>query len=402
MARSKKFSESSTDCSKSRGRTSRRSSARPLTTGTHVPFPRSSCEDHFCLVEPQINAEGVHVWPFDVACPMDVVFLMENGQHKVRMNRHPYFEVLYLCAGSAICHIQDRFIPMRAGDLVVIGSTLYHRIECRSSTPVTIAALFFEPDMIRCDGGNDSMEYLTPFLLQDSDFPHTIPAESGVPRQVLDMMMRIHAERASMPKTRLALKTYLKMILALLVNHYSSYAGTVEVFYRQERALDRIRPLFRFLEQNCGSSIQIKQAARVCGMSESHFMSVFKEVSGLSFLKYLNQYRIERAQVMLTHTEESMKNICQDVGFCDQSYFGAVFRKIVGVTPAEYRRRFRNNATPDLPHMHQDFKRERLIGRLSEGASGIHGEEFDVIDQSPALDKPRRFDSRLATVREAS
>src|ERR1017187_113048 len=191
MARSKKFSESSTDCSKSRGRTSRRSSARPLTTGTHVPFPRSSCEDHFCLVEPQINAEGVHVWPFDVACPMDVVFLMENGQHKVRMNRHPYFEVLYLCSGSAICHIQDRFIPMRAGDLVVIGSTLYHRIECRSSTPVTIAALFFEPDMIRCDGASDSAEYLAPFLLQDEDFPHIVPADTGVPRQVLDLMLRV-------------------------------------------------------------------------------------------------------------------------------------------------------------------------------------------------------------------
>jgi hypothetical protein len=107
---------------------------------------------------------------------------------------------------------------------------------------------------------------------------------------------------------------------------------------------------------------------------------------------------------MLTHTEESMKNICQDVGFCDQSYFGAVFRKIVGVTPAEYRRRFRNSTVPDLPHMHQDagFKRERFLGRLSEGASGNCGEEFGGNDKVPALETPRRFGSRLATMREAS
>jgi hypothetical protein len=139
-------------------------------------------------------------------------------------------------------------------------------------------------------------------------------------------------------------------------------------------------------------------------MSESHFMSVFKEVSGLSFLKYLNQYRIERAQAMLTHTEESMKNICQDVGFCDQSYFGAVFRKIVGVTPAEYRRRFRNSTVPELPHMHQDsgFKRERFPGRLNEGACGNRSEEFGGNDKAPALETSRRFSSRLATMCEAS
>lgn len=280
------------------------------------------------------------------------------------MNRHSYFEVLYLCSGSALCHIQDRLIPMRVGDLAVIGSTLYHRIERQSSSPLTIAALFFDPEMIRYGGGNDSMEYLTPFLLQDANFPHVVPAETGIPRQVLEMMLRIHAERSSTPRSRLSLKTYLKMILAYLVSYYESYSGTVEVFHRQERALDRVRPLFRFLEENCGTSIQIRQAARVCGMSESHFMSVFKEVTGLSFLKYLNHYRVERAQAMLTHSSESMKNICQDVGFCDQSYFGAVFRKMVGVTPAEYRRRFRSYSGSDAPQVHQDFRVENVRERL--------------------------------------
>ena len=61
------------------------------------------------------------------------------------MNRHGYFEVLYLCSGSANCHIQDRLLPFNEGDLAIIGSTLYHRIECQSSLPVTIAALFSSP-----------------------------------------------------------------------------------------------------------------------------------------------------------------------------------------------------------------------------------------------------------------
>jgi AraC-like DNA-binding protein len=355
MAKSRKSSKSLIDPEIPANPAISRSHAHLIAALGRLRFPRNSCEEQFSLVDPQINAEGIHVWNFDIACPLEVLFLMESGQHKVRMNRHTYFEVLYLCSGSALCHIQDRPIPMHVGDLAVIGSTVYHRVERRSSQPLTLAALFFDPEMLRCDGGSDSMQYLTPFLFQDATFPHIIPAETGIPRQVLDMMLRIHAERASVPSARLILKTYLKMILALLVTHYASYSGKLEVFHRQEKALERMRPLFRYLEENCSAPIQIKQAARVCGMSESHFMSVFKEVTGLSFLKYLIHYRVEKARVMLTHTDESMKNICQDVGFCDQSYFGAVFRKIVGVTPAEYRRRFRSNGSAEFPEVHQDL-----------------------------------------------
>jgi AraC-like DNA-binding protein/mannose-6-phosphate isomerase-like protein (cupin superfamily) len=321
-----------------------------LRTG-HVHVPRKSCKDHFSVIEPQINAEGVHVWPFDVSCPVDVLFLTEDGQHSVRMNRHGYFEILYLCSGSANCHIQDRLLPFNEGDLAIVGSTLYHRVECESSSPLTIAALFFEPDLIRCEGGSDSAEYLTPFLLQDSEFPHIVPAETGIPNQVLELMLRIRSELPPLsPRGRLAVKTYLKMILMLLVNRYASYAGTVETFQRQQRDLDRLLPLFRFLGENCGCAIQVKEASRICGMSESHFMSFFKRVTGLSFMKYLNHYRVERSQVLLVNTDESMASISQEMGFCDQSYFGTVFRRLVGMTPAAYRRRFRTkNASGRAP-----------------------------------------------------
>src|SRR5665213_3464562 len=233
MGRSKKYSELSIDTRKHDGAIGERSSRRPLATPCHFHLPKKSCKDQFSLVEPQINAEGVHVWPFDVSCPVDVLFLTEDGRHHVRMNRHGYFEVLYLCSGSANCYIQDRVLPFGEGDLAIVGSTLYHRIESQSSSPVTIAALFFEPDLIRCDGGSDSAEYMTPFFLQDSEFPHIVSANTGVPRQVLEMMLHIRSELpASSPRARLAVKTYLKMLLFLLVNQYASYAGTVETFQR--------------------------------------------------------------------------------------------------------------------------------------------------------------------------
>jgi AraC-like DNA-binding protein len=313
------------------------------TNGRGVRVPRRSCEDQFQLVEPQINAEGVHLWPFDSSFPIDVRFLSSDGRHNVRMNRHDYFELLYLCAGTANLHIQDRLLPFEEGSLAVIGSTLYHCLESRSDSALTMTALFFEPELIRSDGSADSAEYLTPFLLQDSEFPHIVPVKSGVPGQVFELMRRIRAELpATSTLSRLSVKTYLKMILILLVNQYASYSGTVETFQRQQRALDRLGPLFEYLKHHYGEPIHVQEAARISGMSESHFMSFFKRATGQSFMAYVNHCRVERAQTLLVSTDVSMSAISQEMGFCDQSYFGTVFRKLVGMTPAAYRRRFRN------------------------------------------------------------
>ena len=141
----------------------RASFARAVRAG-HVHVPKRSCKDHFSVIEPQINAEGVHMWPFDASCPVDVLFLTEDGRHSLRMNRTGTSRFCISVRGRLTVIFRTGFFPSAKGDLAIVGSTLYHRVECQSSTPLTIAALFFEPDLIRCEGGSDSAEYLTPFL----------------------------------------------------------------------------------------------------------------------------------------------------------------------------------------------------------------------------------------------
>jgi hypothetical protein len=203
-----------------------------------VRVPEKLCEDQFPLMEPKINAEGIHVWPFHPTFPVDVRCLTLGLGHDVRKNRHEYSELAYLCGGAASLEIQDRSLPLHEGDLAVVGSTLYHRFECRSEPPATPAVLFFQPDLVRADGGPDNAEYLTPFLLQDPQFPHVVPANTSIPGQVFGLMQRIRPELpATTPRARLAVKTYLKMMLILLVNQYASYAGTVTLTPNQLRRL---------------------------------------------------------------------------------------------------------------------------------------------------------------------
>ncbi|PYV38716.1 MAG: hypothetical protein DMG06_25015 [Acidobacteria bacterium] len=280
-------------------------------------------ENLFSVIEPQINAAGTHMWPFDSSFPLDVRFFTLGGPKEIRMNRHDYFEV-------------------REGDLVVVGSTLYHRIISCPRLKMKAVVLYFQPEVIRAAEANgEDVEYLMPFLLQDSDFPHVVPPTTGIPAEVFALMQRIRAVLpASSNRSRLTVRTYMKMILILLINHYAAYSDTREIFNRRQEAFQRLHPLFDFIENHYDQPITIQDAAGLCAMSLSYFMRFFKQVTGQSFHDYLNHFRVAKAQLLLTSTERSISEISQEVGFCDQSYFGTVFRKMVNSTPGVYRRSF--------------------------------------------------------------
>jgi AraC-like DNA-binding protein/quercetin dioxygenase-like cupin family protein len=307
-------------------------------TETELPW-----EMDFPVLEPQINARGVHVWPFEPSFPVEVRFFECGEHHSVRMNRHDYFELVYVYSGEATFQIQDRFFPVKGGDLVMIGSTLYHRQLAKpDGTKDRIVILIFQPELIRTATANgDGVEYLLPFYSQDSEFPHVVPAQTGIPARILELIREIRTELpATSNRGRLAVKTYLKMILVLLVNHYTDYLGSQKAFNHKQIAIDRLRPLFEWVDRHSGEPITVSDAAKISAMSTSYFMRFFKQVTGQSFLSYLNNFRIAKSQILLSTTDKSISEISQEIGFCDQSYFGMVFRKLVQTTPMSYRRRF--------------------------------------------------------------
>ena len=230
---------------------------------------------------------------------------------------------------------------MKQGDLFVVGSTQLHRMCSYGRTPVKAAVLYFLPELIRgTEKTGDDIEYLMPFLVQGDGFPHVIPGRTGIPAQVFDLMLRAAAELPTRTyRGRLSVKTYLKMILVLLVNHYAAFRGSEDVYLKKQRDFERLAPLFEFIDANYGDPIPVEQAALLVRMSKSNFMRFFKQVAGQPFVAYLNHFRIAKAEVLLTTTDKTIAEVSQEVGFCDQSYFGLVFRSVIGVSPRDYKSR---------------------------------------------------------------
>ncbi|WP_034444634.1 helix-turn-helix domain-containing protein [Butyrivibrio sp. AE2032] len=106
---------------------------------------------------------------------------------------------------------------------------------------------------------------------------------------------------------------------------------------REERSGDIIRNAKKYIEDHYDKDISLDDVSRVVNISPYYFSKVFKEESGLNFIEYLTNIRIDKAKELLETTNLSIKEICVSCGYTDPNYFSRSFKKNVGVTPTEYK-----------------------------------------------------------------
>lgn len=92
-----------------------------------------------------------------------------------------------------------------------------------------------------------------------------------------------------------------------------------------------------FMRANLHKDISRDETARHAGISPSHFSRLLKERTGRSFTELLRQCRVDLACDLLRSTEQSLAEIADACGFCDQSYFTRVFQDVKGMTPKRFR-----------------------------------------------------------------
>jgi AraC-like DNA-binding protein len=106
---------------------------------------------------------------------------------------------------------------------------------------------------------------------------------------------------------------------------------------------NRLRPQWidRSLQNfEWASATPLAEAAARVGVHYTHFSREFRRYLGFSPNEYRRRERIRRASTLLLSSSARLQAVALDCGFGDQSHFTNVFRELVGMTPAKYRRVF--------------------------------------------------------------
>jgi AraC-like DNA-binding protein len=93
-----------------------------------------------------------------------------------------------------------------------------------------------------------------------------------------------------------------------------------------------------YIAKNYHNSLQLNAVAKVAGYHKNHFCMKFKCLTGKTVNEYINCVRIEESKKRLKNSWMKIVDIAFTVGFSDVSTFNRNFKKIVGVTPKEYRK----------------------------------------------------------------
>jgi len=101
--------------------------------------------------------------------------------------------------------------------------------------------------------------------------------------------------------------------------------------------MEGIHRAMNYIREHMDRDITLEELLRLTGMSKSHFSRKFKELTGKTFVTYLNDMRIEYAKKYLMKTKQPIHWIARQVGYADERYFRRIFRERIGDNPKQFR-----------------------------------------------------------------
>ena len=165
-------------------------------------------------------------------------------------------------------------------------------------------------------------------LLSMTNLTHHTPVAPVSPIDFEPLFHSINANgRKSFEKERSIAR------LRLLLSYYMEYYPKANIIPKTDYVLSATQ----YIENNYWKSkLAVSDIAGFVGIERTYLFRLFKELTGMSIIKYLTSYRIRRSCTLLKNSELTIKSVACSVGYQDQLYFSKVFKKVTSYSPSEY------------------------------------------------------------------
>ena len=263
--------------------------------------------------------------PYGLSCELWQPNLMR------RADRHNEIEINYLPEGSITYIIHDQKIRIEKGDILMFWALLPHQIVAYSDLSpyyvVTIPfALFSEWNMpqvfseslfkgdVRRFRANKDMS------LENARFQEWLSGLSKSTPALNDICA-------------LEIQAYVKR-LALQVSEDNQFQQKLNL-----PPIKLVEQMAIFIAANFMEPIKVSHVAQAVELNPDYANSIFKRNFGVSISAYLSEQRVLCAQRKLSINSDSITSIAYESGFNSISSFNATFRKFLGTTPRDYRKK---------------------------------------------------------------
>ncbi|MET0464766.1 MAG: AraC family transcriptional regulator [Chitinophagaceae bacterium] len=254
---------------------------------------------------------------------------------------HPELELHYIIKGDGVRFIGDNVSNFSEGELILIGENLPHTWRChdkyyqqQESVYVEAIVMQFRPDCLGKELFNLPEAYLIPQLFEKAKKGMNI---GGMTKEkILHFMQQsVHAGNFE----RIILLMQILKTLSETVE-YSQIASAHAFYKPNESETLRLNKICTYTLSNYRKEISLEEIAGVSNLSITSFCRYFKMMTRKTYVDFLVEIRVSHACRMLVEDNYPIGIVCFECGFNNLSNFYRHFKKVTGMKPFEYKRKY--------------------------------------------------------------
>ncbi|MBC2022622.1 AraC family transcriptional regulator [Listeria booriae] len=251
---------------------------------------------------------------------------------------HKEIELIYVTQGRLNLGVNDVPIQMAEGEIYVInGGDVHYFLASPNSERIVLQfdlSVFQEFSLTEVEGKR----------LRDL-FLEVVPAsndwDADVAKRVAGLLQVIHEESfARREGYRYVVKAKLYEMLAVLDREVPKQVRDVaeDMTSKSQDTLEKLQQIFAYVEDHYQETITLQQVANHVGFSSYYFTKLFKRNMGITFMTFVNDYRLSKAKWILLNEETPVTEVAELAGFSSVKTFHHAFKRAMGVSPLKYRR----------------------------------------------------------------
>lgn len=258
---------------------------------------------------------------------------------------HEFIEIVYFVSGSGVHTVEGRDEEVSAGDLFLINANVIHKIKPNKDNPLTVLNCIFEPLSIDnsfkdCKNFVDVAFYYTLHTLHDIEPKNYIKLRGIKHGKIENLLYEMHDEYIEKESGYIhVLKTDLFKLLIYIFRFYRNDSSQ-----RQDDNLYKkliVQNTFTYIKDHYNEDIKCENIAKQNYVSIGYLNKIFKEVTESTILKTIQNIRINKACDLLESTNKSIETIFMETGYSDKKFFYQLFKRMKGMSPGEYRKKFK-------------------------------------------------------------
>lgn len=262
---------------------------------------------------------------------------LENLTEPKKPHTHEYFQIFFISRGSLVHHVENNSSHLIHGDMFIIPPGVMHYIN--PSPDAAFYSFSFTPELL---GGSSFQSRLAAnFLrsLQTAQNHNIRPKVSVEPKDIFyieNVMEHILEEFTNKPLGYSeTIRAYALLLVTLLArNYFEKMNDRLSEHFENNKQL--VMHCIEYIENNFCDSISLNEITRRFAMSKSSFCKLFMQLTGHSFNDYINICRIKKATEYIKKGYK-ITAVCELCGYNDFSTFHRNFKKVIGVSPNEYK-----------------------------------------------------------------